>query len=99
MDGKTLRTRFSEQLVSPNARFEEDKLRMMRVPRFYSRLSDFTVDPALEDAVRAHAHEITTVSGERMRDEMSGILTSSEPVRGLQFMMDTGLMKHVLARQ
>jgi len=91
-----LKNKILRAVGDPNARFEEDKLRMMRVPRFYSRLSDFTVDPALEDAVRAHAHEITTVSGERMRDEMSGILTSSEPVRGLQFMMDTGLMKHVL---
>lgn len=80
----------------PAKRFEEDRLRMMRVPRFASRYEGFRVSPETKDAVAQHAHEINSVSVERIREEMKGILTSKAPLTGLDFMMDTGLMRAVL---
>lgn len=79
----------------PNQRFAEDHLRMMRVPRFAARYGKqgFTVDPSTIEAITAHAQEINTVSGERIRDEIKGILKTDDPVAGLDIMMNTGLMK------
>jgi len=69
---------------------------MMRVPRFASKYEGFTVDPATLAAIKANSIGIHAVSNERIRDEIKGILTSSNPVRGIQIMMDAGLMKQVL---
>lgn len=80
----------------PVKRFEEDRLRMMRVPRFASRYEGFTVDPATRDAIAAQAHQIHAVSPERIVTELRGILTSKQPLTGLDFMMETGLMREVL---
>ncbi len=80
----------------PHKRFSEDLLRMMRVPRFASRYEGFTVEPATAEAIARKAPEITSVSAERVRDELRGILTSRHPLTGLDFMMDSGLMKAVL---
>ncbi len=89
--GKTIRA-----VGDPNLRFGEDKLRMMRVPRFASKYEGFTVDPATLAAIKANSIGIHAVSNERIRDEIKGILLSSNPVRGIQIMMDSGLMKQVL---
>ncbi|MFA6212788.1 MAG: CCA tRNA nucleotidyltransferase [Candidatus Obscuribacterales bacterium] len=80
----------------PVERFSEDRLRMLRVPRFASKYEGFTVDPATMAALKANSFGIHAVSNERVRDEIKGMLTSSNPVRGMQIMMDSGLMKEVL---
>jgi putative nucleotidyltransferase with HDIG domain len=80
----------------PNRRFSEDLLRMLRIPRFLSRFEGYQVAPEVTEAIAANAHKINSVSGERVRDELSGVLTSSQPTLGLQYMMDTGLMHQVL---
>ncbi len=80
----------------PTERFSEDKLRMLRVPRFASKYEGFTVDPETMAALKANSFGIHAVSSERVRDEIKGMLTSSNPVRGMQIMMDSGLMKQVL---
>ena len=79
----------------PNQRFAEDPARMMRVPRFAARYAPdgFTVEPTTLDAITAHAEDINKVSGERIRDELKGVLKSNDPVAGLDIMMNTGLMK------
>jgi poly(A) polymerase len=80
----------------PAQRFAEDRLRMMRVPRFASRYEGFEVAPETKEAVAQHASEVNSVSVERIREEMKGILTSKHPLTGLDFMMETGLMRAVL---
>lgn len=80
----------------PQKRFDEDRLRMMRVPRFASRYEGFRVDPDTERAVAANAERIGDVSFERIKEEVKGILTSRHPLTGLDFMMQTGLMRQVL---
>src|SRR5712692_5641551 len=58
----------------PGRRFAEDKLRMMRAVRFTARFG-FEIEPATFAAVRRHAREITQVSPERLRDELTKMLT------------------------
>src|SRR6185295_3911893 len=50
----------------PNARFEEDKLRVLRAIRFGARLG-YTVEPATWEAVRQMSPKIHQVSSERIR--------------------------------
>ncbi|CAN5312425.1 hypothetical protein BH11CYA1_BH11CYA1_23760 [soil metagenome] len=91
-----LATKIIRSVGNPSERFSEDKLRMLRVPRFASKYEGFTVDSATMAAIKANSIGIHAVSNERIRDEIKGMLTSTNPVRGMQIMMDSGLMKEVL---
>ncbi len=79
----------------PYARFAEDHLRMMRVPRFAARY-DFRVEENTLAALSANSHKISKVSSERIREELRGILSSPKPSIGLNLMMETGLMKELI---
>jgi tRNA nucleotidyltransferase/poly(A) polymerase len=77
------------------ARFEEDRLRMLRAVRFACELG-FSIDPSTADAVRAQAPAILRVSAERIREELKRILVSPERDRGLQLLLDLGLLRPIL---
>ena len=79
----------------PALRFAEDKLRMMRAVRFAARLR-FQIDPATSAAIRRHAAEINQVSAERIRDELTRILTEGGARRGFELLFDLGLLAQVL---
>jgi poly(A) polymerase len=76
----------------PALRYAEDKLRMLRAVRFAARLN-FELDPA---AITAHAAEIHQVSAERIRDELTRILTEGGARRGFELLNKTGLLAQVL---
>jgi poly(A) polymerase len=73
------------------ARFGEDKLRMLRALRFAARFG-FTIDGATRDAIERHAGDIIQVSGERIGTEMRAMLL--HPSRGiaLEQLFSTQLM-------
>jgi len=75
--------------------FGDDPLRMLRAARFASTLG-FKLDPGALAAMTAMADRLTIVSAERIRDELSKMLLSDNPRIGLQLLVDTGLVKHVL---
>jgi tRNA nucleotidyltransferase/poly(A) polymerase len=79
----------------PDRRFREDKLRLMRAVRFAARFG-FTITPETLDAVRRHAREVTSVSGERLRDELTKLLTEGAGRRGFELLEETGLLAEVL---
>jgi poly(A) polymerase len=79
----------------PEDSFGDDPLRMMRAARFASQLG-FAVDQAVSAAMTAMADEISKVSAERVRDELSKLMTSPDPRRGLALLVDTGLADRVL---
>jgi poly(A) polymerase len=79
----------------PNLRFGEDKLRMLRAVRFAARLR-FAIDPVTAAAMRRRAPEIELVSAERVRDELTRILTEGGAARGLKLLDETGLLAQVL---
>jgi len=79
----------------PKLRFAEDKLRMLRAVRFAARL-EFTIEPRTMHAIHAQAAEITAVSAERVRDELTRILTEGHARRGFELLEETGLLAQVL---
>jgi poly(A) polymerase len=80
---------------NPYMRFKEDALRMLRAIRFAARLG-FPIEAETFKAIQKHAPTITKVSGERVRDELSKILTSGRAVQGLLDLDATGLLREIL---
>lgn len=76
-------------------RFQEDALRLMRGIRFASQLG-FLIETKTRDAMTRNADRITSISGERIRDELLKILESNHPSEGFLFLKSTGILKHIL---
>src|SRR5689334_2320336 len=79
----------------PELRFAEDKLRMMRAVRFAARFG-FEIEPATFRAIRRHAKEIQQVSPERLREELTKMLTEGAARRALELLEETWLLGQVL---
>jgi len=79
----------------PSRRFAEDKLRMLRAVRFSARFS-YTIEPATFAAIRRHAKEIHVVSAERIREELTKLLTEGAARRGFELLDDLGLLSELL---
>jgi poly(A) polymerase len=90
-----LRARLVRAIGEPELRFTEDKLRMLRAVRFAARL-EFAIEPRTMHAIRAQAAEIAVVSAERVRDELTRILTEGHARRGFELLHETGLLQQVL---
>jgi poly(A) polymerase len=79
----------------PGLRFAEDKLRMLRAVRFAARLG-FDIEPRTFDAMRAQASTIAQVSNERIRDELTKMLTEGHAHRAFELLDASGLLAEVL---
>ena len=79
----------------PALRFAEDKLRMLRGVRFAARL-ELEIEPRTMAAIRAQAAEIGQVSCERIRDELTMMLTEGQARRAFELLDATGLLAQVL---
>jgi poly(A) polymerase len=90
-----LKNRLVRAIGEADRRFAEDKLRLMRAVRFSARFG-FAIEPATLAAVRRHAPEITQVSAERLRDELTKLLTEGAARRGFELLDETGLLPVVL---
>lgn len=73
-------------------RFREDPLRMLRAVRFASQLG-FAIERSTREAIKAHADRIRSVSGERVRNELQGILLSQSPSYGIREMVELGFAR------
>jgi len=90
-----LEARLVRAIGSPELRFAEDKLRMLRAVRFAARL-DFAVERRTMEAIQAQAAEIAVVSAERIREELTKILTEGGARRGFELLDESGLLAVVL---
>jgi poly(A) polymerase len=79
----------------PSRRFVEDKLRMLRAVRFAARFN-YTIEPATFGAIRKHAKGIHVVSAERIREELTKLLTEGAARRGFELLDELGLLAEVL---
>ena len=79
----------------PAARFAEDHLRLLRAVRFAARLG-FAIEPATWDALCTQVESIASVSAERIRDELTLLLTEGGAVCGLRLLDQSGLLQAVL---
>jgi len=76
----------------PDLRFREDRLRMVRAVRFAARFG-YSIDRATFQSIAAAAHHITAVSAERLRDEITKLLTEGKARRAFELLDQTGLLK------
>lgn len=79
----------------PEVRLTEDKLRMMRAVRFAARFG-FQIDPATFRAIRRHVKEVQQVSPERLREELTKMLTEGSARRAFELLDETWLLGQVL---
>ena len=76
-------------------RFEEDRLRMLRGVRFAARLG-FELGAGTSRAILSLASRIQAVSRERVRDELTRMLTEGRARRAFELLDETGLLAEVL---
>jgi poly(A) polymerase len=92
---KDLEAHVIRAIGDPDRRFTEDKLRMLRAVRFAARFG-YTIEPATFWAIRKHAPEIRVVSAERIREELTKLLTEGAARSGFELLDETGLLQEVL---
>jgi poly(A) polymerase len=79
----------------PGRRFAEDKLRMLRAVRFAARLG-YSIEPETLTAIQRQANEIQMVSRERVRDELTRMLTEGHGRRAFLLLEESRLLQEVL---
>lgn len=90
-----LRDGLIRSIGDPYARFAEDHLRMLRAVRFAARLG-FTIEAGTLRAIQELAPRIAAISAERVRDELTRILTEGSPRRGIELLDGSGLLAQIL---
>ena len=79
----------------PEERFQEDKLRMLRAVRFAARF-EYRIDEATFAAIQQLASTIHRVSAERIRDELTKMLTEGHARVAFELLDSSGLLEQVL---
>ena len=90
----------------PNERFQEDALRILRAVRLVAELrtpnkqdfteSDWVIEEATAKALQEKGNNLTHISPERIRDEISKILLSESPAFGIHLLAEYGLLPYTL---
>ncbi len=96
VDGQAdITNRVVRAIGDAEARFGEDRLRMLRAVRFTATLG-FSLDRTTADAVRAHAAAIGDVSPERIGAEIKRMFADARRSQALMLLDEVGLLKQVL---
>ncbi|MEA3356321.1 MAG: CCA tRNA nucleotidyltransferase [Candidatus Bipolaricaulota bacterium] len=90
-----LRAGLIRAIGDPKMRFSEDYLRMLRTVRFACQL-DGEIEPETAAAIRENAAKITSISWERICEELFRLFGTSSAARGITLIDDYGLLSHVL---
>lgn len=93
--GKTdIESKIIRAIGDPEARFEEDYLRLLRAIRFATVL-DFEIEDSTWSAIQAKAANICYVAAERIRQELDRIWVHENRLRGFDLLASSGLMKAI----
>jgi len=79
----------------PGCRFTEDPLRMLRAVRLACQLG-FEIDRETWDFIDSYKNQIRKISAERIQAELNKILLSNQAARGIQLLLDSGLLQEIL---
>lgn len=90
-----LQAKIIRTIGDPAQRFAEDKLRMLRAVRFAARF-EYAVEPKTFSAIQRFAGQIHQVSRERVREELTKILTEGHARRAFLLLDQTGLLHEIL---
>jgi poly(A) polymerase len=92
---KDLEAQVIRTIGEPRPRFAEDKLRMLRALRFAARFG-YQIDPPTLTAIQEMAPSIDQVSHERVRDELTKMLTEGHARRAFLLLDESRLLPEVL---
>ncbi|RMB11776.1 poly(A) polymerase [Eilatimonas milleporae] len=92
-DIKTGRVRF---IGDAGCRIDEDALRILRFFRFFATHGTPPMDEEALTACTVRAHQLATLSRERVRDETLKLLAAAKPDAAVAAMADAGLWPYVL---
>lgn len=90
-----LHNKILRAIGDPDLRFAEDKLRMLRAVRFAARLN-LAIEPQTSSAIAHTASHVHQVSCERIRDELTLMLTEGHARRAFELLRHTGLLAQIL---
>lgn len=90
-----IRARVLRCIGEPDLRFKEDSLRLMRAVRF-AVTREVQVEAETYAALGRNAPLLARIAPERIREELDRILLSPGRKRGVEMLVETGLMKHVM---
>ena len=90
-----LQSRLIRTVGPARRRFAEDHLRMLRAIRFAARFG-FTIEAETMAAIQELSGAIQSVSAERIREELAGILTEGGARRGFELLDESGLLARIL---
>ena len=76
-------------------RIEEDALRMIRAVRLAVQLT-FEIETKTFQVIKNKAENLSCISQERIRDEFEKIILAEKPARGIELLIETGLMKWII---
>lgn len=94
--GRTdLEARVLRAIGDPAARFEEDRLRLLRAVRFAARF-DLRIEPETLAAIQAMAGQVVSVSAERIGQELRRMLEHRNRATAMEMAMDLGLIHAIL---
>ena len=88
-----IRDKVIRAVGNPERRFEEDKLRALRAIRFATTLN-FDIEQHTYNDIKNVSLE--SISKERIRDELTKILLSSNKIRGIELLRLSGLMNQII---
>ncbi|MBT3865272.1 CCA tRNA nucleotidyltransferase [Candidatus Peregrinibacteria bacterium] len=92
---KDMKEKLVRFIGDPEERIKEDHLRLLRAVRFKNNF-DFQYHPDTYQAVKKHAHLITKISKERIRDELSKMIMGDNADQGFEELLEIGLLDHIL---
>ncbi len=80
---------------SPDERFKEDALRLMRCVRFAAQLG-FAIEKETGDALGRNADFLSRIAQERIRDEFVKIVMCKNAASGMVMLEQYGLLAHIV---
>jgi len=90
-----LRAKIIRTIGSPDERFAEDHLRLLRAVRLAAQLN-FEIEARTFAAIKTNAAKIQAISAERVRDELIKLFNPPHAAHGLGLLRDSGLLEHIL---
>jgi poly(A) polymerase len=96
VDGRRdIANRIIRTIGNPEERFSEDHLRMLRAVRFAANLQ-YDIAPETLQAIKEHASSIRNISAERIRDELTKLLTCGGARFGMETLAETNILAEIL---
>ncbi len=92
---KDIKNKTIRAVGSPDERFKEDALRMLRAVRFGCQLN-FSISHETTESVIKNSELIKNISEERIRDEFEKIIMSENPASGIVMLQKFNLLKNII---